>query len=82
MSKAIIQEIKKRIDQAKKEDPQYGELDLSEIKIGKFTPEINALLEKNKNLEILYLVDCDLTTLEGLPKGKYIGFDFSKNKYS
>lgn len=80
MSKEIIAEVKKKIDEIKKKDPNFTELDLSEVKIGKFTPEINALIEKCKNVEILHLIDCDLTTLEGFPNGQFAAIDFSKNK--
>lgn len=45
-----LSEIKKRIDQAKRQDPTVGQLDLSEIIIPNFTPEICQLLEKQKNL--------------------------------
>jgi len=39
-----LEEIKKKVDEARQADPKFTELDLSEIKIGKFTPQINAVL--------------------------------------
>lgn len=35
---SIVSEIKKRIDEAKKRQTDFTDLDLSSIQIGKFTP--------------------------------------------
>jgi hypothetical protein len=36
-------------------------------------------MEKYKNLEVLHLVDCGLTTLDNFPRGEFVAIDLSKN---
>lgn len=78
---SALTEIKKRIQEAKKEEAELTELDLTSINIGKFTPEISALIEKEDKLEVIILVDCSLTTLAGFPKCGFQAIDLSQNSY-
>jgi hypothetical protein len=56
------------------------ELNLSEIKIGKFTPEIKKAIELCSNLEILILTDCGLDSLDNMPKLDLTAIDLTANK--
>lgn len=76
----IVEEIKNKIKEAKANDKNFTDLNLGGVEIGKFTPEINALIEDIKNLEVLYLNECGLTTLEGFPKVDLVAVDLSQNK--
>jgi hypothetical protein len=60
--------------------PNIDELDLSEIDIGKFTPEIKKELEKCKKVTILILQGCNLQSLENLPKWALNVIEVSENK--
>lgn len=59
---------------------EVDEIDLSEIDIGKFTPEIKKELEKCKNVNILILQGCNLESLENLPNWKLNVIELSENK--
>lgn len=73
----------KEIENKIKESQEAGEvidLDLTEVTIEKFTPEISALIERQKNLEVLILSNCGLKSLENFPKCKLQALDLSHNK--
>ena len=57
-------------------------MDLSEIKIGKFTTELATHLDKYRNVKVIILNNCELTSLENLPKWDLVVVDASENKYS
>jgi hypothetical protein len=44
MSESPIAEINKRVEEARNVDPKFGDLDLSELQIVRFTPEIKTRL--------------------------------------
>lgn len=44
MSEGLIAEINKRVEGARKVDPKFADLDLSEIRIVRFTPEIKTII--------------------------------------
>lgn len=75
-----IDAIKQRIKEAGGPKDKIAELNLSGIKIRQFTKDTTALLESCKSLEILILSDCELESLEGLPKTELEGIDLSNNK--
>jgi Cys-tRNA synthase (O-phospho-L-seryl-tRNA:Cys-tRNA synthase) len=54
--KSIQDAIKKENEPAAK----LVELNLTDVKIGKFTPDIKKAIEECKNLEILILTNCGL----------------------
>lgn len=56
------------------------ELNLSEIQIQKITPQIKKLIENCKELEVLILSACGLTTLDNLPDSNLTAIDLSENK--
>lgn len=45
-----LDQIKKKINEAKKENSSFTDLDLTDIPINKFTPEIKALIEESKTI--------------------------------
>lgn len=46
ISGGILEQISNKIEETKKVDANFADLDLSEIKIGKFFPDINSLLAR------------------------------------
>ena len=76
----LLGEIKKIIKDSKTKDGLI-ELDLSKLKFVQFTPEISALIEGEKSLEVLILSGVGLKTLAGYPKCKLQATDLSDNKY-
>lgn len=74
-----LNEIKKKIDESKNGE-ELIDLDLTEIKFDRFTPEICALIEKEKNLEVLIIAGCGLKSLAHFPKCKFQAIDISNNE--
>ena len=73
-----------KIKQAIKESKEAGdaiELNLQSIKFERFTPEIRAAIEELKELEVLILIDCGLTTLENFTNQNFHAIDLTQNKY-
>jgi Leucine-rich repeat (LRR) protein len=81
MEQNTVEQIKKKIMETERQDARFADLDLSETKIEKFTPLISNLIENCKNLEIIYFVDCNITSLTGFPPCNIKAVDFSKNLY-
>ncbi len=50
ISGGILEQISSKIEETKKVDANFSDLDLSEIKIGKFFPDINSLLSRYAHL--------------------------------
>lgn len=61
-AKAALVEVKTRIKKQGK-PADIVELDLSEIPMGKITPEIKKAIEACSKLEILSIAECDLSSL-------------------
>lgn len=61
-TKAALVEIKSRMKKLGK-PADIVELDLTEIPIGKITPEIKKAIEACTNLEIFSVAECDLSSL-------------------
>ena len=78
---STLKEIEKKIQESKAEG-DVVDLDLTGVAIGKFTPEIAALIEGQKSLEVLILTNCGLKNLANFPKGKFQALDLSSNEYS
>ncbi len=76
---SALQAIKDRLKEVKNL-AEAEEVDLSQIKIGKFTDDVKKCLEKCKNLSVLILNNCDLESLDNLPKLKLNIIDVSDNK--
>mgnify|MGYP000973179130 CR=1 FL=1 len=77
---SIVQAISDAIKERGKPQ-QITELLLTDIEIVRFTPEVAALMDKCKKIEVLELSSCRLESLEGLPifpKLKIV--DLSDNK--
>lgn len=73
--------IKDRLKEHEDEIEEVEEMDLSELKIGQFTPEIAKHLEKFKNVKVIILQNCGLDSLDNLPKWDLYVMDLSDNKY-
>eukprot|EP01017_Pseudomicrothorax_dubius_P034997 TRINITY_DN4856_c0_g1_i11.p1 TRINITY_DN4856_c0_g1~~TRINITY_DN4856_c0_g1_i11.p1 ORF type:complete len:198 (+),score=79.12 TRINITY_DN4856_c0_g1_i11:33-626(+) len=63
--KEFLERIKECVEDQK--PAEVEEMDLEDIEIGKLTPAIKKELEKYKNLKILGITNCGLTTLENFP---------------
>ena len=63
-----MEEIRAKINETGADKTKIAELNLSGISIDKFTKEMTALLEECSGLELLILSECELSSLEGLPK--------------
>jgi hypothetical protein len=75
---SALKEIKDRLNGQKADT--VTELDLTGIKIGRFSDEIKKFLEKLKKLSILILSECELDSLDNLPNWKLTAIDLSSNK--
>lgn len=76
-----LKEIEKKIQESKAEG-EVIDLDLTDVAIGKFTPEIAALIEAQKSLEVVILSNCGLKSLVNFPKCNLQAVDLSHNEYS
>lgn len=56
-------------------------MDLSEIKINKFTPDIKSHLEAYKHVKVIILQNCFLESLDNLPEWDLFVIDLTQNKY-
>lgn len=73
--------IKERIRSNEDKPEEIVELDLSEIQIKKFTPEISREIESCAKTEVLLGNDCGLTSLDNLTsKLPLVAVDFSNNQ--
>ena len=77
---SVLSEIKTRLKDYDDSIEELEEMDLSEIKMDKLTPEIVTHLNKYKNVKAIILNNCGLTSIENLPKWDLIVIDVSENK--
>lgn len=61
-------EVKRNIEETRRKKTEITDLVASNIKIDKFTPELSRTLEELINLKFLYLAECSLVTLAGMPQ--------------
>ena len=77
---SALEDIKKRLKDHDDEIEEMQEMDLSEIKIGSFTPDVVTHLEKYKNVKVIILQNCNLENINNLPKWDLYVVDISDNK--
>lgn len=65
---SILQKLKNEITSQADNQDEVQDLEIDDIKIEKFTPEIAALFSNYPELSSLALTNCSLKTLEGFPK--------------
>lgn len=76
---STLKEVQEAINNAGLVD-SLVELNLTDIKIGKLTPEIKKAIEKCKSLEILILSGCGLNSLDNLPESDLTAIDLTSNR--
>lgn len=76
---SALKSIQEAIKKAEEDAGELIELNLSEIHIGSFTPEIKKVIEKCKNLEILVLAECGLQSLDNMPDCELTAIDLTAN---
>ena len=77
---SALAEVRKRIKEILKEEDK-SEVDLSDVKIGRFTDDIRKEIEKCTEATVLILTECDLSSLENMPRlPTVIAIDLSSNK--
>lgn len=57
---SALVDIKNRLKEHEDEVGELEEMDLSEIKIGRFTPEMTLELDAYKNVKVIILQGCEL----------------------
>lgn len=79
MSAKLLKEINQRIKEEGNIE-EIVELDLGDLRIPAISDDIEKLLDKAKNLEILILADNDLENVNNLPKLDLTVLELSSNK--
>lgn len=77
---SALKSIQEAIKNEGNDPSKLVELNLSQIVIGKFTPEIKKVIEGCKNLEILILTECGLDSLDNMPELDLTAIDLTANK--
>jgi hypothetical protein len=77
---SALSQIKDRLKEHDDEIEELEEMDLSDIKIGRLTPDVTKYLEKYKNVKVVIFQGCALESLENLPKWDLFVLDLTDNK--
>lgn len=77
---SVLKSIQEAIKSEGNDPSKHVELNLSKIQIGEFTPDIKKAIEACKNLEILILTECGLTSLNNMPELDLTAIDLTANQ--